>query len=97
MQIPYGYKLLIQRFLNKEIPVQEFVGTYLERFQNEKAVLGQSLFLVLDKLFAEIDFYTEDNELIKKSPRWNINEDQLRQYAQEALVKIENFEKRRDE
>ena len=83
---------LIEKYLNNTISVQQFGREYIDIFlKKNTAPLEKDLFLTLDWLFAEVDCYTDDRDLIAQDPKWHISEDQLRVSAQKVLDDLKNM------
>ena len=79
------YRLLVEQFLRREMPVSKFQETYLESFKNEATRFEDRIFEVLDRLFGDVDAYTDDGELLSMSPGQYIDEVELRLCAGNAL------------
>jgi hypothetical protein len=79
------YTALIRRFLDEAIDAREFESRFLEKFKNETTILPLDVFEVLDELFADVDAFCPDPELCDDD---DLNEQQLRAKAAEALAKL---------
>jgi hypothetical protein len=79
------YTALIRGFLDEALDAQEFESRFLEKFKNETTVLPLDIFEVLDELFADVDAFCPDPELRDDD---DLNEQQLRAKAAEALAKL---------
>lgn len=83
------YKSLIQLFLERSIPIQEFESRYLTAFKAESAMAEQP-FEILEELFESVDAYSplwaaDEKNLLK------LTENDLRQEAAKALEKIKQY------
>lgn len=78
----FGYDLLINKFLDKEISAQDFEKAYLDKYLDDKEPIDEDLFLILDWLFAEVDGFSHDKNVF---PEDHVNEDQLRESAAKTL------------
>ena len=88
----YGYDILIETFLKKEITVKEFESEYLKLHLEGNHTLGEILFNILDGLFFYVDCYTDLPITNEDDPDFTINEEQLRERAAEALHALQDFE-----
>ena len=79
------YTVLIREFLDGAIDAQEFESRFLEKFKNETTVLPAEIFEVLDGLFGAVDAFCPDPDLCDRD---DLNEQQLRAIATEALAKL---------
>lgn len=86
------YIKLITSFLNRSISLQEFETTYFDVFLSEKR-LGDTLFLPLDWLFAEVDAYIDDPTAFLEPDHNYINEEQLRESAAKTLAELQAIKK----
>lgn len=57
------YLELIDEFLEDEMTADTFQTKYFKLFKNETSEVGDSLFRILDWLFAEVDAYVPDPKL----------------------------------
>jgi hypothetical protein len=57
---PPEYITLIQAFVNDEITAQQFDNLYTTLFLKDNQRFNQPLFLILDKLFSDVDCYSPD-------------------------------------
>ena len=87
----YGYDELIKSFLDRDISVEEFEESYFEKIREDKNPMSDELFHILDWLFAEIDYFSNDPETF---PDDYITEDQLRDSAAQTLQKLKELEAR---
>jgi len=79
------YTALIRGFLDKAIDARELESRFLEKFKNETTILPLDVFEVLDELFADVDAFCPDPGLCEDD---DLNEQQLRAKAAEALAKL---------
>ncbi len=89
----YDYGTLIERFLNREISVQEFERTYIDEYLAEKGPMSDEVFNSLDWLFFKVDEFTDLPMEPEDDPDEYITEDQLRTCAAETLEEIREFQK----
>jgi hypothetical protein len=82
------YKKIINSFLNHDISLKEFQHIYLECFKREKRPLKDELYEILEELFEDTDMCTTNKSLIKKYPKFYIDEATLRKKANETLQKL---------
>ena len=88
----YGYDELIKSFLDREISVEEFEESYFEKIREDKNPMSDELFHILDWLFAEIDYFSNDPETF---PDDYITEDQLRESAYNSLQELHALQKKK--
>ena len=88
------YKLMLDRFLSGEICVHEFQERYLASFKSEVQRLDVDLYEVLQKVFGDVDSYTEDPDLLVTNPSFYLNEVALRKRIQEATLQLSDFKTR---
>ena len=86
------YKALLDRFMEKAIPVEEFQTIYLELFKNETRQLSEPLFALLDGLFGDIDSFSADPYLLAEQPDYYIDEAQLREKVKVVANRLSFFE-----
>ncbi len=91
------YKMLIHRFINREISAPEFESCYLKMFKNETAIFGEHVFDILEYLFTSADGYVADpqwrEELRAANPDLRkygqyLDDDELRADAREAYRQL---------
>jgi hypothetical protein len=86
------YITLIQSFLNGRIPIADIEEEYNKLFYRKAQNYPEMAFPVLDKLFASIECY--DPECLPgQETAFELSEHALRQYATEALAKLEAAQK----
>ncbi|PZQ48468.1 MAG: hypothetical protein DI551_01575 [Micavibrio aeruginosavorus] len=81
----FGYDLLIEKFLRKEISAPEFEDAYLDKYLGDKDPIDENLFLILDWLFAEVDGFSNNKEVF---PDDYVDENQLRESAAKTLEEL---------
>jgi len=86
------YRWLLDQFLNRAMPVNEFQTTYLNRFKREEP-MGEPLFSLLDELFGDVDSFTTDEVLLAENPRFYLDETQLRARVQQVSARIAALER----
>lgn len=79
------YVELLEEFVGSFVSALEFERRYLRLFKNEERVLPESLFRVLDGLFADVDAFCPDSELRDEH---DLSEEQLRARCAEALGRL---------
>lgn len=88
----YDYIGLIEKFLNREITVQEFEKTFNDAYRAEKLPMSDELFDCLDWLFAEIDDYTDLPMEPEDDPDDYRTEEQLRESAAKTLNELRELQ-----
>ncbi|CAN7425103.1 MAG: colicin immunity domain-containing protein [Acidovorax sp.] len=81
------YGALLEQFLNGAMSVEEFQGTYLDRFKNE-GQLDEPLFELLDELFGDVDSFTADQQLLTENPGFYLDEAGLREKVRNAVSRL---------
>ena len=81
------YIKLLEDFAGSKISADEFERRFLQLFKSDDNLQLGREFQILDKLFADVDAYCSDPDLIE-DPRFDIGEVQLRVSAQETLDKL---------
>ncbi|THF63408.1 colicin immunity domain-containing protein [Pseudothauera rhizosphaerae] len=81
------YGLLLKKFLDGAISVDEFRVTYFDRFKNEGR-LNEPLFNLLDELFGDVDSFTTDQELLDENPEFYLDEKGLREKVQNVANRL---------
>ena len=91
------YKMLIYRFINREISASEFESRYLKMFKNETEIFGEHVFDILEDLFTSADGYVADperrKELLAADPELRkygqgLDDDELRADALKAYQQL---------
>jgi len=80
-----SYITMIESFVSGKINGDEFEKQYLEAFKNDNELQVGEEFMVLDALFADVDSYCGDPELIDPV---DLGEAELRESARAALDKL---------
>ena len=78
------YIKLLQEFVSNHISAAEFEQAFIQLFTNDNNLLPSREFQRLDKLFADVDAYCGDPNLIEDT-RFDIGEAELRLSAEETL------------
>jgi hypothetical protein len=86
--IKTDYATLMDLFLSGKMSAGEFQVTYLDRFKTEARELSESLYGLLQGLFADVDMYSTDPELLKSWPDNYIDERALREKVKHALDQL---------
>ncbi|CBN58269.1 MULTISPECIES: colicin immunity domain-containing protein [Kamptonema] len=81
------YIKLLQEFVGNTISADEFEQRFIQLFKGDNNLQLGREFKILDKLFADVDAYCSDPDLIE-DPRFDIGEDQLQVSAEETLDKL---------
>ncbi len=81
------YIKLLKKFVDNKITADDFEGQFLQLFKGDNNLQPGTEFKILDKLFADVDAYCSDPDLIE-DPRFDIDGVQLQVSAQEALNKL---------
>lgn len=80
------YIELLEAFLEQRtLDSSTFEKRYLELFKGDPTMFSDEEFLVLDKLFADVDMFEADPDLRAED---NLDEPGLRASAEEALRKL---------
>lgn len=80
------YLELIDDFLEGRLTGDEFQTQYFEVFKNDMREKGDSLFRILDWLFAEVDAYVPDPKL--RDDVDDLDDDQLIECAKQAKARL---------
>ncbi|PJZ64637.1 hypothetical protein CH371_17880 [Leptospira wolffii] len=86
------YILLISDFLEEQITAKEFETYYLQMVKGEPFLLDDNVYQIIQTLFWAVDEYVPDYLYDPNDPD-NINETQLRNSAQEALLQLQKVDK----
>ncbi len=81
------YIKLLKEFVDNKITADDFEGQFLQLFKGDNNLQIGTEFKILDKLFADVDAYCSDSDLIE-DPRFDIDGVQLQVLAQETLNKL---------
>lgn len=87
------YFALMESFISGQIQAVEFETSYLAMFKADQRMFPELIFLVLDRLFADVDIFVADPTLrakLRVEPilQDTLDEAQLLQRAQEAHAKL---------
>lgn len=72
------YRSLIKIFLAGDLTIPEFSTKFLSKFKNKMRNIPNDEFEVLDEIFAYIDSYTTNFELLRDNPKFYLDEAQLK-------------------
>lgn len=87
-EISQEYELLLEKFLDGTMPVDEFQRVYLDRFKNEQRSLDDALYEVLEGVFGDVDSFTTDQQLLAENPDFYLDEPQLREKIRQASTHL---------
>jgi hypothetical protein len=87
----YGFDLLIEDFLKKEITASTFEKKFLSLFKNDDLSLNKDVYSELDNLFYYVDCYTDIPLSPGDKSENYINEIQLRNSAEKALKALRSL------
>jgi hypothetical protein len=85
------YGLLLDRFIQDVISVDNFQLLFLEQFKKEKRKLDVEVYDLLETLFGDVDSFTRDSALLDEAPDFYLCEKQLLEKvkkAREQLTKL---------
>jgi hypothetical protein len=80
------YLGLLRDFAERKLTGPEFEEKYLALFKNDPIRLTGREFLILDKVFSDVDEYVSDPEL--RQDVGGLDDEQLRSSAQHALNRL---------
>lgn len=80
------YEDVICKFIHGEMSASDFEACYLRLFKTDKSQVSGREFLILDRLFSDVDEYTSDPEL--RSRAGGLNDEELRACARVAYEKL---------
>jgi hypothetical protein len=83
-----GYADLIDSFVSGALTGPQFESAYLQTFKNDPVRHGERAFLILDRLFSDVDEYFDDPDLTDQQRKQA--DDDLRDHAREALAALTN-------
>ncbi len=69
----------------------DFSDAYLGRFKREQVMLPEPAFAILDRLFADIDAFTDDPALLAAAPAFHLTNEQLKARSLEALEALDQL------
>jgi hypothetical protein len=79
------YTRLIEKFVGGEISAQVFQQRYLPLFKSDDSAFPEPIFLILDKLFSDVDCYCSD-PAIRDSEE--LDDEQLRECTETAFAAL---------
>jgi hypothetical protein len=82
------YLSLIKAFISGAIKVLEFETKYLELFKSDECIREEAVFLVLDKLFSDVDIFCADPSIRKPN---DLDEEGLIQAATYAYDQLKEL------
>ncbi len=85
------YSDLIEKYVSGEMTASEFSESYMTEFKDDDGPMGDEIFWILQKLFANADAYCEPE--IRDDVRDAIGEEELMESARETLTKLEQQSK----
>ena len=80
------YIALLTAFVQGRLSPHEFETIFFPLFKGDDLRNGEHVFPVLDRLFAEVDDYTGDDEV--RAGVGGLNEQELRTAAEQALAEL---------
>ncbi|WP_043481367.1 colicin immunity domain-containing protein [Janthinobacterium sp. HH01] len=83
------YRDLLRKFVAHEMTVAQFQSTFFTQFLKDPCKFDESLFLLLDELFGDVDSYTDDPVLLAKSPDFYLDLPGLERKAQDIGARLE--------
>jgi hypothetical protein len=86
------YATLMDLFLAGKMSAKEFQVAYLDRFKREDREMSESLYELLQGLFADVDMFSTDPELLEGWPDQYIDETALREKVKHALNQLREGE-----
>ncbi len=90
---PTDYQKLIQAFLDRQLPVEEFESRYLAAVKAEPGGMDPVLYEIVEDLFGAVDTYSPECSSGEETPVV-ISEASLRREAREALDRLEQYTQR---
>ncbi|WP_170304351.1 colicin immunity domain-containing protein [Duganella radicis] len=88
------FSYLIGLFLRQQLSAQEFSGTFINQFLDEKEPLPEPLFLLLDELFGDADSFTTDQGLLAENPGFYLDEKGLEAKTRDILRRMQMWHTR---
>ncbi|BCJ06927.1 hypothetical protein PRtIB026_A33280 [Pseudomonas sp. RtIB026] len=73
-----SYFALIKGCLDGECSLEQFSELYFERFKREQSPLLEEAYVVLDKLFGDLDAFTKSERLLQSDPDYYLGAEQVR-------------------
>ncbi|WP_236745339.1 colicin immunity domain-containing protein [Rhodococcus sp. BS-15] len=80
------YRQIIESFVQEKISADDFEAEYLRTFTNDRSQVQGSEFIILEKLFFDVDDYLSD-PVLRESPE-DLSGEQLRERAAATYVKL---------
>ncbi len=81
------YLNLIWEFITGTSTVSQFETKYLELFKSDETIRDEKIFLILDRLFSDIDVYDSDPTI--RGPD-GLDDEGLKKAAHSAYVKLKS-------
>jgi Bacterial self-protective colicin-like immunity len=82
-----GYRALLDDLISRRSSPVQFESKYLQRFKSETITFPESVFMVLDRLFADVDAYCADSSI--RDPD-DLGDTELIASAKRALFELGN-------
>ena len=82
------YRSLLLLFIERKLDYDTFSRQFFTKFQSEDRRMSKRQFLILDKLFADIEVCTDDIVLLKSRPLSYISEEELRKLIIVAIGQL---------
>lgn len=79
---------LVASYQNGKISVDDLIASYFGIYLVDNRSLPDGEFMVLDEIFACLDGYTTDSDLLNRNPDYYLNEEQLRECLKKAVAKL---------
>jgi hypothetical protein len=85
-----NYTMLIREFIEARITAKDFERRYLDVFKADNSSRPGRQFMILDRLFADVDAFVGDAQVVDR--RFEIDEVELRARAASALKELEGLD-----
>jgi Bacterial self-protective colicin-like immunity len=85
------YIELVEAFVERGLPAEEFQRRYLDAVKADQTILPDDEFVVVDGLFGDADFYEPDPAL-REQLAGALDEAELRRRAATALSRLRAFD-----
>jgi|GEM_PF-6511714 len=82
------YAQLLAQFLDGSLAASQFRNVFQSRFQSELRELDDELARLLDRVFADVEVFSEDAEVIASRPGMYIDEAELRRCIARAAEEL---------
>ena len=85
------YLEIVQDFVNRELPVEEFERNYLKIVKNDQYLFPDYVHKIIGTLFSDVDQYCGNPNIANYNnadPLADIDEIELRKRASKALMKL---------